>query len=346
MTEQALPLLPTSVIGSYATPGWLWTAHQEIQAGRYGNTDVREAYDDACSIAILDQQRAGVDVITDGEMRRWYFVQSFYGRFEGLDVRPPLRTTGVYGYDSPQRYVPRERVSAPAGLGIVDEFRWTKAHSDRLVKATCPGPLTLTIHIQVREGGPYRDRLDLAWEFAETVNTELKGLVAAGATFIQIDEPSFAIIPGGVKDWVALYNRAVEGVDAKLALHVCFGNLGSRPRGKRRYAWMFPELQEARCDQFVLEFANREMKEIELWPEWGGDRELGAGVVDIKSFYVETPDDVAERIREVLRYAPAERVWVNPDCGFFQLPRWLAFQKLDAMVRGTKIVRRELTGQG
>ena len=194
----------------------------------------------------------------------------------------------------------------------------------------------------MRPSEGYADRVELAWEFARVINAELKALVEAGADYIQLDEPSFAVIPGSVGDWVELYNACVEGVDAKLALHVCFGNLGSRPRGKRTYRWMFPELLEAKADQLVFEYANREMSEIDLWKEFSVDRELGAGVIDIKSFYVETPDDVAERIRQILEYVPADKLYINPDCGFFQLPRWLSYLKLEAMVAGTKIVRSEL----
>ena len=237
-----------------------------------------------------------------------------------------------------------ERIAAPEGLGIASEFTFARANTDRLLKATCPGPLTLTIHIQLREGVAYKDRLELAHEMAGIINRELKALVDAGADYIQLDEPSFAIIPGATRDWVDLYNRAVAGVDAKIALHVCFGNLGSRPRGRRRYGWMFPEILEARCDELVFEFANREMKEIEIVKEIASAKGVGIGVVDIKSFHVETPEDVAERIREALRHVPPEKVHVCPDCGFFQLPRWLAFLKLKALVEGTKIVRKELMG--
>jgi len=166
--------------------------------------------------------------------------------------------------------------------------------------------------------------------------------VESGADFIQLDEPSFAIIPGSERDWVELYNACVAGIDAKLALHVCFGNLGSRPRGKRTYAWMLPELLDVKADQLVFEFANREMAESELWREFAIEKELGAGVVDVKSFYVETPEDVAERIRRLLEYVGPDKLYINPDCGFFQVPRWLACQKLQAMVSGTRIVRREL----
>ena len=340
MTTNALPLLPTTVIGSYAMPSWLWTAVGEIDKGNYGRTDTQETFDDAVNIAILDQERAGVDIITDGEMRRWYFVQSFYKRMEGIESDPPLRKVGLYGYDTPPRYHTVGKVTVPDGLGIVEEFNYTKTHTTRPIKVTCPGPLTITIHLRPSEG--YADRVELAWEFARVINAELKALVEAGADYIQLDEPSFAVIPGSVGDWVDLYNACVEGVDAKLALHVCFGNLGSRPRGKRSYRWMFPELLEAKADQLVFEYANREMSEIDLWKEFSVDRELGAGVIDIKSFYVETPDDVAERIRQILEYVPAEKLYISPDCGFFQLPRWLSYLKLEAMVAGTKIVRSEL----
>ena len=342
MTHGPHGLLPTTVIGSYAMPGWLWTAVGEIDKGSYGETDVRETFDDAVNIAIMDQERAGVDIITDGEMRRWYFVQSFYKRMEGIMPDPPLRKVGLYGYDSPPRYHTVEKVTVPDGLGIVEEFKYTRAHTSRPLKATCPGPLTITIHLRPQEA--YSDRLELAWEFTRVINRELKALVEAGADFIQIDEPSFAIMPGTVKDWVDLYNASVEGVDAKLALHVCFGNLTSRARGKRTYRWMFPELLDVNAEQIVLEFANREMSESGLWSELGVERELGAGVVDIKSFYVETPEDVAERIRLLLEHVPAERLYLNPDCGFFQLPRWLSYLKLEALVAGTKIVRSELAG--
>jgi 5-methyltetrahydropteroyltriglutamate--homocysteine methyltransferase len=342
MTDYAL--LPTSVIGSHAIPSWLWTALEAMDAGKYGPTDVRETFDDAVNAAILDQERAGIDVITDGEMRRWYFVQSFYKRFEGLESVGVLRKVGVYGYDSAPRYRPVSRVVVPHGLGIVEEFNYLKTHTQSPIKATCPGPLTLTIHIQLRDDKIYKNRLDLAWEMAGAINAELKALAAAGAELIQLDEPSFAIIPGEAAEWVRLINAAVEGVDAKLALHVCFGNLGSRPRGKRDYAPFFPALLDARCDQFSFEFANREFKEASIYRDVGIDREFAAGVVDVKSFYVETAEDVAQRVRDLLKFVPADKLWLTPDCGFFQLPRWLCYLKLKALADGVKIVRQELAG--
>jgi 5-methyltetrahydropteroyltriglutamate--homocysteine methyltransferase len=342
LTDLQPKLLPTTVIGSHATPSWLWTAIGEMDKGNYGPTDTKETFDDAVNMAILDQEHAGIDIISDGEMRRWYFVQSFYKRMTGIVEEAPLRTVGLYGYDSPQRYRATEKVTIPEGLGIVEEYLYAKAHTDKPIKVTCPGPLTLTMHI--RPGEAYKSRLDLAWDVAQVINAELKALEAAGAEFIQLDEPSFAIIPGELNEWVSLYNSTVQGINAKLALHVCFGNLASRPRGKRDYGWMFPALLETKTDQLVLEFANREMKEADLWGDAGDDRELGAGVVDVKSFYVEKPEDVAERIRMLLKTVEPEKLYISPDCGFFQLPRWITYLKLQALVAGTKIVRQEMGG--
>ena len=334
------PILPTSVVGSYATPSWLFTAIQEMDKGNYGETDINETFNDAVKVAISDQEQAGIDIISDGEMRRWHFVQSFYKKMTGIEREPDLRKIGVYGYDSPARYKAVSKIEVPEGLGIIEEFDYLKTQTNLPVKMTCPGPLTLTIH--VRPGNIYKNRIDMAWELADVINQELKSLVEKGATFIQIDEPSFAIIPGEMDDWIDLYNATVKGVNAKLALHVCFGNLGSRPRGKREYEWMFPKLLDANAEQLVLEYANREMIEADLWSKYDIPNELGAGVVDIKSFHVETPEDVAERIRILLKHTDPEKMSINPDCGFFQLPRWLAYKKLQALVAGTHIVRSEL----
>lgn len=337
-------LLPTSVIGSYATPGWLWTALDEIKAGRYGETDERETFNDACNIAIRDQERAGVDIITDGEMRRFFFIQTFYEHMEGLQQQEPLRKTGLYGYDSVPRYTVQERITVPHGLGIVDEYKYLKENTDRAIKATCPGPITLTIHIRLKAKSIYKDRVELAAEFADVINAELKALVAAGATYIQLDEPSASIVPGALRDWVDLMNRALDGVNARKALHVCFGNLLSRPRGKREYRWMFPLLGEVNVDEFSLEFANREMIELDVAREFAGVRDFSAGLVDVKSFWIEPPEEIAARIRKVLEVCQPEHLTITPDCGFFPVPRWLAYEKIRNMVKGTNLVRHELAG--
>jgi 5-methyltetrahydropteroyltriglutamate--homocysteine methyltransferase len=233
----------------------------------------------------------------------------------------------------------------PKGLGTVDEFRYLKTQTDKPVKATCPGPVTLSIHVQTRPGDAYNnDRLALCWDLVPAVNAELKALAAAGADWIQIDEPSAAIVPGQIGEYVKMFNACVAGVKARIGYHVCFGNLLSRPRGKRSYRWMFPHLLDCTCDQFVFEYANREMAEIDLWKEIGVDRDVACGVVDVKSFYMETPEDVAERIRLCLTHIPAERLSLVPDCGFFPVPRWVAFEKLKRLVAGTRLARKQLEG--
>ena len=173
-----------------------------------------------------------------------------------------------------------------------------------------------------------------------TPNTCFTG-VEAGATFIQLDEPARGNVSG--KELARLFNLATAGVEAKLAFHICFGNRFGRARFKRRYSDYFPGVLDARTDQFVLEYASREMAEIAQWKEWHDGRELGAGLIDVKSFHPESPDEVAERLRTVLRYASPEKVSINPDCGFGWSPRPMAVGKLQAMVAGTTIVRQELT---
>jgi len=338
MTSPAL--LPTSVVGSHGIPGWMHFALESANEDRFGPTDLRELYDDAVRLAVADQIDAGVDVITDGEMRRWKFIQSFYGRMTGLEPQGALRRLGPEAYDSVQRYQAVERVQVPHGLGIVEEFRHLRSITQHAVKATCPGPATISIHIRERPS-VYRDRLELANEFVPAINAELKALVAAGATYIQIDEPSYSIL-GSAEAAVELFNRCVEGVDARIALHVCFGNLASRPRFERTYAPLFPAIMDAHADELVLEFANRELREVDLVARITEGKDAGVGIVDVKSFHVEPPELVASRLRAVLAHAPAERIRVYPDCGFFAVPRWLAVRKLRAMVAGTQLVRAEL----
>ena len=334
------PLLPTSVVGSHGIPGWMHYGIEGVGEGRFGQTDVRELYDDAVRLAVDDMIDAGVDVITDGEMRRWKFIQSFYARMTGLEPQLPLRLLGGEGYDSVPRYEAKAHVEVPHGLGIVEEFQHLKTITGHAVKATCPGPATISIHIRERPS-VYRDRLELANQFVPAINAELKALVAAGADYIQIDEPSYSIL-GSAEAAVDLFNRCVEGVDARIALHVCFGNLASRPRFERSYLPLFPAIMDADADELVLEFVNRELREIDLVGRVAEGKDIAVGIVDIKSFHIEPPELVASRLRAALAHAPAERVGVVPDCGFFAVPRWLAVRKLRSMVAGTRLVRAEL----
>jgi len=335
-----LPLLPTTVVGSHARPGW-WHACKDLpERGEWGPYDLEELLNDAADIAILDQERAGVDVITDGEARRLDgYVDGYYGIIDGIRARPVARKAGPWGYDQQTRYEATAKIHAPQGLGIVHEFEYLMAHTHKATKATCAGPLTFGS--RVHPNNIYQNVVEIAEEFAQVINAELKALVNAGARFIQLDEPARGNVSGA--EMARLFNLATEGVEAKLAFHICFGNRFGRARFKRSYSDYFPGVLEARADQFVLEFASREMAEIEKWKEWNDGRELGAGIIDVKSFHPETPEDVAARLRKVLQYANPEKVFINPDCGFGWSPRNMAVGKLHAMVAGANLVRGELT---
>ncbi len=169
-------------------------------------------------------------------------------------------------------------------------------------------------------------------------------LVAAGAQYLQVDEPRYATTYEDARRLVEIFNLTRDGVSARIGLHLCFGNFKGRSRDGRDYNYMFPWINEARCDQFNFEFANREFAQIQLLGEISPAPKIGVGVVDVKSYFVETPDEVAARIRLAMQYAPVERIVVTPDCGFNHCPRHVAFRKMQSMVKGAEIVRREVQG--
>jgi 5-methyltetrahydropteroyltriglutamate--homocysteine methyltransferase len=339
-------ILTTSVIGSYAWPAWLHTSLEAAQRGEYGPDDMLETQNDAVDLAIRDQEDAGVDIITDGEMRRvGFFTAEFYGHMTGLRELPPRRKVGVVGHDQREGYEAVEPVTAPGGLGLIQEFEYVRTRTSKPLKVPCPGPFTLAGRI--KPGSIYKDRIDVAYALSDIINAELKALVAAGASFIQLDEPSYAVHSrhNAPEEFVRLFNRTINGIDAKISLHLCFGNFVGRPVAKRTYRPLFPHILDVHADQFALEFANREMAELELWQEFPSDKELAAGVVDVKNYYIETPEDVAERIRKVLAVVSPDKLTLTPDCGFSQTARWAARAKLKSMVAGTDLVRAELGGQ-
>jgi 5-methyltetrahydropteroyltriglutamate--homocysteine methyltransferase len=336
-------MLTTSVVGSHGLPGWVWLGREALEAGRLGQVDLAELIEDAAQRALLDQERAGVDVLSTGEMGRVRFIIGFYGKLHGIRTLEAPRKLGAPHWDTNTPFEVVDRVTAPDGLGIVDEFALARRLTERPLKATVPGPVTLMIPLRL--GGPYRDRESLLADLVDVVNAEIRALVTAGADLIQIDEPNYAMLRSGMPDLVSVVNRTVAGVSAKFALHICFGNLYGRPfPAVRSYRHLFPAIFDVTAQQLVLEFANRGMADLELCADLPHDKELGAGLVDVKAFRVETADDVAERIRSVLRFVSPERVWVNPDCGLWETPRRAAAAKLSAMVEGARIVRKELGG--
>jgi len=337
-----LGLFPTMGVGSYASPSWLLAARRVVRAGDAGPADMEEAIQDAIKIAVWDQEEAGLDILTDGEIRRQRFLWNVVEKLSGLTLIPAQRKLGVVSYDSAPRFETVERVSAPTGFGLVEEYTYVRTLTDKPLKVCCPGPLTIALPITPKGGYTNGDYLPMLYDLAELVNRELRQLVAAGATFIQVDEPSAAgrtpVLP--VAEIVKLFNKTVEGVQAKIALHICFGNNQGRPAMKRTYKPLFPGILEAKADQFALEYANREMAELELWNQYGGDRELAAGVIDVKSMYLETPEDVVERIRAVLKHVAPDKLYLTCDCGFSASSRNLARAKLNALVAGAKIARK------
>ncbi len=344
-----LPLLPTMGVGSYATPGWLFPVREAMGQGRLGPDDIAEAFEDATRIVIADQVEAGIDIVSDGELRRQRFVYEMYDRIGGIDRRPPPRRLGVPGYDKAPTFVANERLRAPDGLGLVEEFEALQrlAPASRL-KIAFPGPLTFTRNI--RPGAAYgagdSAHADLLDDIVAMVREAVAALAAAGAELIQIDEPGLTNLPDFVTigEAAAPINAAVADHAERTAVHVCYGNNASRPYARRDMARLLPAIRELRSPLLSLEFANREMAELGLLGELSDRFEIAAGLVDVKSFHEESPDDVADRIRATLDYVPADRLSVTPDCGFSAIPRWLARRKMQAMVNGTSIVRGELAG--
>jgi 5-methyltetrahydropteroyltriglutamate--homocysteine methyltransferase len=346
-----LPLLPTTVVGSHAWPSWLHLVREATDADRLGPTDLHEAYDDAVRLAIRDQIETGVDVISDGEMRRTMFIRGFYDRLAGLRPLAVPRRLGPPSYDSHAPFDVVGRIEAPEGLGIVDEFRFARAHADRPLRVAVPGPITLLMPL--RRGGPYTSEDTLLADLVDIVNRELRLLVEAGCELIQIDEPNYVMSAGkhrllreGPAALLEALRGTVSGVRAKLALHVCFGNAHRASFATpRRYAALHPFLADAPVEQFVFEYANREMAEIELWSKYPTGKDVAVGVVDVKAYRVESPEEVAVRARLALEHVPAERLWLAPDCGWWQTPRWVAVSKLRSLVGAARLLRRELSGK-
>lgn len=342
-----MPVRPlrTTVIGSYPLPGWLEFACRHLD--QFGPDDLAEMQDDAVLAAIGDQMAAGLDVITDGEQTRLDFNLSFYGYLEGIELehRPPRRF-GPPAHDQRGKHQVSGELRAPRGLGAVDEFRRLArlAPHGPALKASVPGPYTLSGRLA--PGGPYPDRRALTEALLPIVRDELAALVQAGCRELTVDEPSMSCYAYREdRRWlVSVFNRTVEAVAGRcrLSTHLCFGNYKGRAVGPRRYAPMFPDFLDLHVDEVHLEMASREFAEIELIGQIAQRLDVAVGVIDVKSYYIETADDVADRVRCCLRYAPPERLSFAPDCGLSQTARWAARRKLFSLVAGCRQIRAEL----
>ncbi|MGB9242956.1 MAG: hypothetical protein WCC03_06355 [Candidatus Acidiferrales bacterium] len=329
-----LPILPTTVVGSYSMPGWLERLKTEYFARRISRHDLDEVHDTAVKAAIKDQEVAGLDIVTDGELRRDNLIDYFVERLPGVDID---RSSKKFYYDFYDSSVSAKLPMAP--LGLADDFRFLRKFTEREAKFCVTGPHSLTKRIR-NEFYPTEEAL--AMDIARVMNLELKELVKAGAKIIQIDEPYFSGFPDDISWGVNALNAMVEGVGATVAVHICYGNRYGKPSWEGSYRYLFPKILDAKIHQLTLEFARRGGEDLDVFKQLPAPFQLGVGVIDVKTQAVETPDVVAERIRKALEVVPAERMFILPDCGCFHLPRDVAFAKLCAMVEGTKIVRKEL----
>jgi 5-methyltetrahydropteroyltriglutamate--homocysteine methyltransferase len=341
-----LPLLPTQVIGSHGVPSWLWIVRDAIAEEKLGPADIAETLRDAVDIALMDMTAAGVDIISDGEFYRADFTWNFHDRITGMEPLPFERRLGYPGPDQVDAFRCVRPLDVPNGYGLVPEVEYLRTRTQQPFITTLQGPVTQAFRIA--PGDVYKDKGEVAWALVPFINRELKAAVAAGAQYLQIDEPAFWIMPGGLPEMVEVFNASVEAVEAPVGVHFCFGNFRGRPAiSQRSYREFAPYFRQLAADVIHLEFANRCMCETELWAEHGGDKILCAGVIDVKGRSVEPPEIVANRIRTVLQSCRPEKLWLAPDCGFSQTARGLAVEKLRSLVAGARIVRDELArGKG
>lgn len=332
----SLPLLPTGVVGSYSMPGWLERLKTEYFLRRISRPELDEIHDTAVKAAIKDQEVAGVDIITDGELRRDNLVDYFAERLPGVQIDRSSKKFYYDFYDS----VVRGRMPV-AGLGIVGDYKFLAANTDRAAKFCVTGPHSLVKRIRNEF---YKSEEEFAFDIARVMNLELKELVRAGLQYLQIDEPYYSGFPEDLSWGVKTLNTLVEGVDARITLHICYGNRYGKPTWAGNYQYLFPTILDANVHQLSLEFARRGGEDLDLFKEFSGRFEIGVGVIDVKDHEVETPDVVAERIRKAAASIPTEKLFVLPDCGCLHLPQPVAFAKLQSMVRGAQIVRKELQG--
>lgn len=344
--------LRTSVIGSYPFPSWL--EHASAHLDRFGPDDIAELQADAVTCAVKDQLAAGLDVITDGEQTRLDFNLSFYGHLRGIDLESaPPRRWGPPAHDQRGRHRILAPLEAPKGLGALEEYRRLEgivrdlgASGRVTLKASMPGPYTLSGRLVPNPDLGYADRWAVAEALLPLVRRELEALVAAGCREISVDEPSMSCYGHreDVRRFVDLFNRTVEAISGRtrVCMHLCFGNYKARAIGPRQIAPLFPAFLDMHCDEMHVEMASREFSELELIGQVARRRDVAVGIVDVKSYYLETPEDIAARIRRCLEHVPANRLVLAPDCGLSQTARWAARRKLQALCAGADLVRQTL----
>jgi 5-methyltetrahydropteroyltriglutamate--homocysteine methyltransferase len=338
MPERAPAILPTTVVGSYSVPEWLGRLKTDHCQRRISTRQLSEIHDVVIKAALKDQELAGVDIVSDGELRRDNDIDYLLGRLPGVIVSGQAKTD-YYDYLDAEVTGPLEQGDSEHGLGLAADLIFTRAQTSRPVKFSFTGPFSLSRGLRA---APAVDRAELVRSIARRLNAEASALASAGAAILQIDEPFLAGYPEQVDLAIEAVNIVTAGVDATWALHVCYGNRHARPLWEGHYDFLFPAVLAASVDQLVLEFARKGQDDLRLFGQFGWDRMVGLGVIDVKSSDVEAPELVATRIRQALAIVPAERLMINPDCGLRDLPASVARAKLRAMADGAAMVRDEI----
>jgi 5-methyltetrahydropteroyltriglutamate--homocysteine methyltransferase len=345
VTTSAGVLFPTTLVGSYPQPEWL--IDRKKLAGRFPprvrarelwrvpEPYLAEAQDDATIMAIKAQEEAGLDIITDGEIRRESYSNRFATALEGVDIDNPGTALDRSGHPNPvPRVVGRIRRKHPVE---VEDLKFLKRHTTRRVKITVPGPFTMS---QQAQNDFYPSEEEAAMDYAAAVNEEIRDLLAAGADIVQIDEPYMQARPEKARQYgLKALNRALDGVTGTTAVHICFGYaaiIHARPSG---YSFL-PELAGCGCKQVSIETAQSNL-DCAVLTKLAGKR-IMVGCINLDDMTVETPATVVARIKRALPYVPKEDVILAPDCGMKYLPRDVAFGKMKAMVEAAKILRSEL----
>jgi len=332
-------LLPTTVVGSYPVPEWLERLKTDYHRGRMSFGQLNDIHDVVIKAALHDQTLAGIDIVSDGELRRDNDIDYFLARMPGITIPNPAKAFYFDYYTADlDGTLPGAYTDPP--LRLADDFAFTARNTSTPIKFSFTGPFSLARRVRNHRFGSDRD---LVLAIARLLNAEAHALAQRGARFLQIDEPFLAGCPEEVGTAIEAVNLVTDGVEVTWALHVCYGNRYARPRWEGHYDFLFPAVLDAAVDQLVLEFARKGYEDLPVLAKFGWDRDVGLGVVDVKSDEVESPELVAVRIRSALELVPAQRLVINPDCGLRHLAGSVARAKLAAMVKGAAIVRAELT---
>ena len=342
-----MTLLPTTVVGSYSVPEWLERLKTEYYQRRISAQHLAEIHEVAIKAAVKDQELAGIDIVSDGELRRDNDVDYFLARIPGVHIPQRAKADYFDYYDAevtrplPELAGDKDGPDSSTRLGLAADFAFTRQLTERPVKFSFTGPFSLSRRIRDEA---YGEPGELVRALARRLNAEARALAEAGADLLQIDEPFLAGYPEQVELAVEAVNIVTEDVAVSWALHVCYGNRYARPSWEGHYDFLFPAVKAARVDQVVLEFARKGLDDLRLIRQHGWDKWLGLGVIDVKNPEVEAAELVASRIRRALEYVPADRLMINPDCGLRHLAPEVTRQKLRAMVAGVALVRAELQG--